>query len=216
MQSRGKAEGEEALEILARSPATAHHIGFELAQYFAADEPPSALVDRLAARFQETDGNIREILKTLFTSREFWDSYGWKYKTPYHFVVSAARAAGVPVDNVRPLLGTMDQLGMPLFGCLTPDGYKNTEDAWLSPDATTRRVSFATAFARNGLPVSGASGASLAPGVDPSAKARMVDAAHLAAIFGSTMTGPTREAIAQAPPALHAALILGGPDFMRR
>jgi uncharacterized protein (DUF1800 family) len=216
MQSRGKAEGEEALEILARSPATAHHIGFELAQYFVADEPPSALVDRLAARFQETDGNIREILKTLFTSREFWDSYGWKYKTPYHFVVSAARAAGVPVDNVRPLLGTMDQLGMPLFGCLTPDGYKNTEDAWLSPDATTRRVSFATAFARNGLPVSGASGASLAPGVDPSAKARMVDAAHLAAIFGSTMTGPTREAIAQAPSALHAALILGGPDFMRR
>jgi uncharacterized protein (DUF1800 family) len=216
LKSSGKAEGEEALDILARSPATAHHISYELAQYFVSDDPPPALVDRLAARFQETDGNIREILKTLFTSREFRDSDGRKYKTPYHFVVSAARAAGVPVDNVRPLLGTMDRLGMPLFGCLTPDGYKNTEDAWLSPDATTRRVSFATAFARGGLPVSGASGASLAPGVDPPAKAHMVDAAHLTAIFGSTMTGPTREAIAQAPPALHAALILGGPDFMRR
>src|SRR5258705_13634439 len=122
MQSRGKAEGEEALEILARRPAPAHNIGFELEQYFVADEPPPALVDRLAARFQETDGNIREILKTLFTSREFRDSDGRKYKTPYHFVVSAARAAGVPVDNVRPLLGTMDRLGMPLFGFLTPAG----------------------------------------------------------------------------------------------
>jgi uncharacterized protein (DUF1800 family) len=216
LRSSGKAEGEEALDILAHSPATAHHISYELAQYFVSDEPPPALVDRLAARFQETDGNIREILKALLASREFWDSHGRKYKTPYQFVVSAVRAAAVPVDNVRPLLATMDQLGMPLFGCLTPDGYKNTEDAWLSPDATTRRVSFATAFARGGLPVSGASGASLAPGVDPSAKARMVDAAHLTAIFGSTMTEPTREAIAQAPPALHAALILGGPDFMRR
>jgi uncharacterized protein (DUF1800 family) len=212
LNSSGKAEGEEALDILARSPATAHHISYELAQYFVSDDPPPALVDRLAKRFQETDGSIREILKALFASREFWDSYGRKYKTPYHFVISAARAAGVAIGNVRPLLGMMDQLGMPVFGCLTPDGYKNTEDAWLSPDATTRRVSFATAFARGGLPVSGASRAS----VDPPAKARMVDAAHLTAIFGSTMTGPTREAIAQAPPALHAALILGGPDFMRR
>src|ERR1700719_1498994 len=196
LKSRGKAEGEEALDILARSPATAHHISHELAQYFVSDDPPPALVERLAARFQETDGNIREILKTLFTSREFWDSYGRKYKTPYHFAVSAARAAGVPVDNVRPLLGTMDQLGMPLFGCLTPDGYKNTEDAWLSPDATTRRISFATALVR------GSAGA--------------VNDAHLEAIFGSTMSDGTRAALEESPKGLRAALILGSPDFMHR
>jgi uncharacterized protein (DUF1800 family) len=216
MRSRGKAEGEEALEILAHSPATAHHIAFELAQYFVADEPPLPLVEQLALRFQETSGNIREILKTLFASPEFWDSYGRKYKTPYHFVVSAVRAAGIPIGNVRPLLGTMDQLGMPLFGCLTPDGYKNTEDAWLSPDATTRRVSFAAAFARGSLPVSRATPASLALGLDAPAKAHLIDAAHLAAIFGSTMSETTREAVAQAPPRLRAALILGSPDFMRR
>jgi len=216
MQSRGKAEGEEALEILARSPATAHHIVFELAQYFVADEPPAALVERLATRFQETDGNIREILKTLFTSREFWDSYGRKYKTPYHFVISMVRAGGVSPGNVRPLLSTMDQLGMPLFGCLTPDGYKNTEDAWLSPDATTRRVSFAIAFARNGLPVSVALRSSHALGLDPPANANVVDAARLSAIFDSTMPAGAREAIAEAPPGLRAALILGSPDFMRR
>jgi uncharacterized protein (DUF1800 family) len=196
LKSSGKAEGEEALDILARSPATAHHISYELAQYFVSDDPPPALVERLAARFQETDGNIREILKTLFASREFWDSYGQKYKTPYHFVVSAARAAGVPVGNVRPLLGAMDQLGMPLFGCLTPDGYKNTEEAWLSPDATTRRIGFAAALVRG------------SPGA--------VDDAHLEAIFGSTMSEGTRAVIQESPKGLRAPLILGSPDFMRR
>src|SRR5439155_13026426 len=111
------------------------------------DEPPPTLVDRLAARFLETDGNIREVLGTLFASREFWDSGGAKYKTPYQFVISAVRAGGVSVSNVGPLLGAMDQLGMPLFGCLTPDGYKNTEDSWLGPYPPTQRLGFATALA---------------------------------------------------------------------
>jgi uncharacterized protein (DUF1800 family) len=202
IRSRGKAEGEEALDLLARSPATARHIGFELAQYFVADDPPPALVERLTARFLETDGNIRELLTTLFTSREFWDSYSRKYKTPYQFVISAVRSAGIPLGDVRPLLGMMDQLGMPLFGCLTPDGYKNTEDAWLSPDATTRRIGFATAFVRGTLPVT--------------APTRPTAADHLESIFGSTMADTTRAAINESPRALRAALILGGPDFMRR
>ena len=218
LQSRGKAEGEEALDILAHSPATAHHIAFELAQYFVADEPPPPLVERLAGRFLATGGDIREVLKVLFTSSEFLESYNRKYKTPYHFVVSAARAAGVPVNNTRPLLAAISQLGMPLFGCLTPDGYKNTEAAWLSPDATTRRISFATAFARGALPV-GSIPSDPARGASDSTvplRTNPVDAAHLQKIFGSTITEPTREAIAEAPQALRAALILGGPDFMRR
>jgi uncharacterized protein (DUF1800 family) len=207
IKSRGKAEGEEALDILAHSPATAHHISFELAQYFVADEPPSSLVDRLAARFIATDGDIREVLKTLFASREFWDSRGRKYKTPYHFVISAVRAAGAPIGNVRPLLAALEQFGMPLYGCLTPDGYKNTEDAWLSPDATTRRIGFATALARGSLMLGGDNGA---------AGAHPVDAARLEAIFGSTLAEATRHAVETAPPGLRAALILGSPDFMRR
>jgi uncharacterized protein (DUF1800 family) len=202
LKASGKAEGEEALDILAHSPATARHISFELAQYFVADEPPPALVDRLAARFLQTDGDIREVLKILVASPEFWDSYGEKYKTPYQFVISAARAAGVAVGNVRPLLSAMDQLGMPLYGCLTPDGYKNTEEAWLSPDATTRRIGFAAALARGELGLT--------------ADKRPVDTAHLEAIFGTTMTAATQGVVNRAPPALRAALILGSPDFMRR
>jgi uncharacterized protein (DUF1800 family) len=202
LQSRGKAEGEEALGILAGSPATARHIAFELVQYFVADEPPSTLVERLAARFLETDGNIREMLRTLFASSEFWESKGAKYKTPYQFVISAVRASAVPLSNIGPLIGAMDQLGMPLFGCLTPDGYKNTQEAWLGPDETTRRISFATALAQGGLKVTGA--------------AQPVDAARLEATFGSTLSDATRAAIKRSPKGLDAALILGGPDFMRR
>jgi hypothetical protein len=219
LRSSGKAEGEEALDILAKSPATARHLSSELAQYFVADVPPTALVERLAERFLSTNGNIREVLAVLFASSEFWESYGGKYKTPYHFVISAVRAASVPVNNPRPLLAAMSQLGMPLFGCLTPDGYKNTEAAWLSPDATTRRISFATALARGGLPV-GSLPADPARGVLSdsalSLRTNPVDAGHLEQIFGSTTSRSTWEAIVEAPPGLRAALILGSPDFMRR
>jgi uncharacterized protein (DUF1800 family) len=159
------------------------------------------------------------VLTALFASREFWESHDRKYKTPYHFVISAARAAGVPVNNPRLLLAAMSQLGMPLFGCLTPDGYKNTEAAWLSPDATTRRISFATAFARGSLQI-GSLPTGPARGVFSDSQLPLrtnpVDDAHLEQIFGSTISPSTREAIAEAPPGLRAALILGSPDFMRR
>jgi uncharacterized protein (DUF1800 family) len=198
----GEAEGEAALDLLAKSPATARHIAFELAQYFVADQPPPALVERVAARFQETDGNIREVLKTLFASREFRDSTGSKYKSPYRFVLSAARAAGANADNPKPLLAAMARLGQPLYGCATPDGYRDTEAAWLSPDASLLRVNFAKSLAGGNLPVT--------EGAKP------VDAALLLATLGPALSGRTRTAIGGAPTELQAALVLGSPDFMRR
>ena len=143
---------------------------------------------------------------------------GLKYKTPYQLVVSAVRAAGVPLLDVRPLLATMSQLGMPLYGCPTPDGYKNTEDAWLSPDATTRRINFATALARGSLPVS----APPRGGVLDSAPGPRRAYGHASAgqlQLQSTLVGSTStrtRAVAAAPARLRAALILGSPDFMRR
>lgn len=229
LRARGKAEGEEALDILARSPATARHIAFELAQYFVADAPPPALVDRLAARFLATGGDIREVLRTLFASTEFWDSAGQKYKTPYELVISAVRAAGVPVNNIRPLLGWMSGLGMPLYECQTPDGYKNTQEAWLSPDATIRRIGFAASLGRGYLPVgvaplsAGDASAGVASVVAESAGGarrrqppQPVDPARLEEIFASILTSPTRAAVDAAAPGLRAALLLGSPDFMRR
>jgi len=198
----GEAEGEAALDLLAKSPATARHLAAKLAQYFVADQPPSALVDRLAARFIETDGDIKSVLQALFASREFRESSAAKYKSPYRFVLSAARAAGVTGDNPKPLLGAMARLGQPLYRCATPDGYRDSEAAWLSPDASLLRVNFATALAGGKLPI--------AEGAEP------VGAASLLATLGSGLSGKTRAAVAKAPAELQAALMLGSPDFMRR
>jgi uncharacterized protein (DUF1800 family) len=204
--AQGEAEGEEALDILAKSPATARHIAFALAQHFVADQPPPALVDRLAARFAESDGDIRAVLRTLFAGREFRDGAGAKYKSPYRFVLSAARAAGVAVDNPKPLVTALVRLGQPLYGCATPDGYRDTAEAWLSADAAVLRVNFATALAAGHLPLAKEATAS------PSG----VDAADLQRLIGPALAPKTRAVLAASPAELQAALLLGGPDFMQR
>jgi len=227
--SGGEEQGLAAIDILVRSPATAHHIAFELAQYFVADAPPPALVDRLAQRFRDTDGDIAAVLRTLLTSGEFRDSAGQKYKTPYQYVLSAARAAGVEVNNPRPLLGTMARLGMPLYYCQTPDGYKNTEEAWLNPDGTTLRIGFATGLARGALPLKNAPAADepapnampvprpVAEQAEPEPpKGEPLQAAALEQLLTPILSEHTRATIAETPAGLQAALVLGSPDFMRK
>ena len=212
----GQAEGEWALDVLAAHPATARHVSRKLAQLFVADEPPPALVDRLAGRFSESQGDIAAVLGLLFASPEFMDpgARTAKFKTPYRYLVSALRAAGQPVANPRPLLGALAQLGMPLYGCATPDGYKNTQAAWLSPDAMTRRISFATALAAGRLP-QGRPAADEGASAPLPAEAAPLDASALLATLGPAISARTRALVAQAEPGLHAALVLGSPDFMR-
>lgn len=224
IKGSGEAEGEQALDMLARAPATARHISYELAQYFVADDPPPALVERLSRRFLASDGDIRAVLDTLFHSPEFWDRkyYGEKFKTPYQFVVSAVRASGIDAVNVRPLYGMLMQLGMPLYACLTPDGYKNTRAAWLNPDAMTRRISFATALASGRLPLEQPAiepgfrhRAMLGVSADTSTAVDPVNAVALAATLDNHFSAQTQSAIEDAPQALRAALILGSPEFMQ-
>ena len=236
---RGEAEGDWALDVLAAHPATARHLAAKLAQAFVADQPPAALVERLARRFQDSGGDIPAVLATLFASPEFRDPAArtQKFKTPYRYVISAVRATDLPVRNVRPLLATLYPLGMPLYGCQTPDGYKNTEQAWLNPEAVTRRIEFATALAAGRLPLLRAPGDAAAggAGVGPKALQREADrdvggkagradadegtppiaADALLASLGPALSQRTRDAVAQAEPGLRAALLLGSPDFMR-
>jgi uncharacterized protein (DUF1800 family) len=222
-------QGETALDLLARSPVTANHLCYQLAQYFVADEPPPPLVKRMAHRYVATDGHIREVLATMFASDEFWDrrNYGIKFKTPYEYVISAVRAAGVPLVNVLPLAGTMAQLGMPLYGCQTPDGYKNTRAAWLNPDAMMTRLSFATALGSGRLPLErppdGDFGA--IAGFKKSGEVRPVsfngnmdapDPAMLATTLGDQFSSRTADAVESAPTQLRAPLIIGSPEFMFR
>jgi uncharacterized protein (DUF1800 family) len=222
---RGQGEGEWALDILAAHPATAKHIAFELAQYFVADQPPPALVDRVAKRFLDTQGDIRATLKTLFSSPEFWEAsqFDAKFKTPYQYVISAVRAADLHPVNPRPLMGALSGLGMPLYGCQTPDGYKNTEEAWLSPDALTRRINFATALSTGHLPLmtppeemENKQASATEKGMS-SDEHRMppLDPARLTRTLDAALSEHTRETVASSPPQLQAALLLGSPEFMK-
>jgi uncharacterized protein (DUF1800 family) len=183
-------------------------------------------------------GDIRAVLATLFASREFMSAgaAGAKFKTPYQFVVSAVRASGAPVANVMPLVNTMNQLGMPLYGCQTPDGYKNTQDAWLNPDALTRRIAFATALAAGKLPLAVppvdarpamaamepnmAGSDAMAPPAAPAPAATKppapVDPARLQATLAGSISPRTQAIVQRNPDNLRAAMLLGSPDFMQR
>jgi uncharacterized protein (DUF1800 family) len=243
IKGSGIAEGQQAFDILAKSPATARHISFKLAQYFVTDLPPKALVERLSQTYLSTDGNIRKVLHVLLRSPEFWDSryYNAKFKTPYQYALSAVRATGTEATNFRPVLSFLQQAGMPLYGCLTPDGYKNTEAAWLNPDALTRRISFATALASGRLPLTAATNRPSALNPNSSRQRERLaltgsmsrstlnsqprtasvsmappDAKQLEMTLGYPFSAKTQGAIATSPPQLHAALMLGSPEFMRR
>ena len=210
IKGSGEAEVEQALDLLAKHPATARHISYELAQYFVSDNPPDVLVKRMQERFLATDGDVRAVLTTLFASPEFWNAqnYNAKFKTPYQYVISAVRATGVEVSNVKPLASTLQKLGMPVFGCQTPDGYKNTQQAWLNPDAMTNRLNFAT-FLTSRVPL-------LQTANKVNQINRLMEALQLENALGNNFSTKTQAVINSSPPQIRAALILGSPEFMKK
>jgi uncharacterized protein (DUF1800 family) len=154
IKASGIDEGEQVLDILASHPSTAHHIAFELAQRLVADDPPPALVDRAAARFRDTGGDLREVVKTIVTSSEFLApaARDAKFKTPFELVVSAVRTTGAEVGDARAFVQALQQLGQPLYMCQPPTGYKGTADAWLSAGGLVTRMNFATRLASGNMP----------------------------------------------------------------
>lgn len=234
----GQAEGERALDQLAHSPATAQHIAYQLVQYFVADVPPPALVQRVAARFRRSDGDLRETLRTLLLSPEFLDPNNKKFKTPYQYLLSALRASAVELSNLRPVLVALRSMGQPIYGCPTPDGWMNTQDAWLNPAALTQRVNFATTLGGGRLPTLATVLAKLdlngnVETVENNTRAAMnaverepqnsPTAGHFLAVSdlqttlrGLVLSDATQATIAQSPPPLQAALLLGSPEFMYR
>lgn len=201
IKGSGEDEVEQALDILAHHPSTARHISYQLAQYFVADQPPASLVDRLSQKFSQTDGNITAVLETLFQSPEFLNPqyYDSKFKTPYEYVVSLIRAANINPSNFKQVAATIAQMGMPIYGCITPDGYKNTREAWLSPDAMIRRLSLATSIA-NGL-------FNERQPVDPNQVSQTLD---------NGFSSNTQEVINSSEPKLKTALMLGSPEMLNR
>ena len=197
----GESDGEQVLDILAKQPATARFIATKLARRFVADTPPPALVDRAAATFRETDGNIREVVRTIITSPEFFaaEAYRAKVKSPFEFVVSAVRATGSDVTDAQPLVQAVRQLGMPLYMCQPPTGYADRADAWVNTGALLNRMNFALQLV--------------------SARMRAVQPgnASVGAALGGDISDATAATLAKATdPKQVAALTLGSPEFQRR
>jgi uncharacterized protein (DUF1800 family) len=233
IKENGEKEGMEVLRMLAHSPKTAHFISEKLAMRFVADDPPVTLVERMTQAFLKKDGDIREVLRTMFKSPEFWSpqAYRAKVKTPLEFVVSAVRASGAQVDDARPLVGTLNNMGMMPYGMMPPTGYSMKADAWVNSSALLGRMNFALGLAAGKVRGITLDAAQLAPGATDAQQA-------LASLENSLLAGEiskqTHDTISKQledpkisqrrlddpsrPPnvAAIAGLILGSPEFQRR
>ena len=154
LRGGGMEEGERMIRFLARQPATARHIATKLCQRLVADTPPPALVDRVAKRFLATNGDLRETVKAVIDSPEFWDAshYRAKVKSPFEYAISAVRAAGATVDDPLPLARELQKMGEPLYGAQPPTGYSDKAAVWVNSGAMLNRMNFAVALASNRIP----------------------------------------------------------------
>jgi uncharacterized protein (DUF1800 family) len=208
----GIEDGEQVLDILAAHPATAQFIAEKLARRFVSDEPPPNLVKRAAARFSATHGDLRETLRVIITSPEFFapEAYRAKVKTPFEFVVSAFRATGADVRAALPVVRELREMGMPLYLCQPPTGYDDTAGTWVSSGALVSRMNFALAIGGNrlrGISVPFAADASV-PAVRT---ALLSDALAGSASAGTIATVDKATTVEQA-----VALALGSPEFQRK
>ena len=228
----GIEEGERIIHILAHHPATAHHIAFQLCQRLIADDPPRAAVDRVAKKFLDSDGDLRQTVKAVIDSPEFWDArdYRAKVKSPFEYVISAVRAVNATVDNPLPIARALQQIGEPLYGAQPPTGYSDKADVWINTGALMNRLNFALALSANKLPGVHSDVVSLIP-ADQAADANHSVDALASAITGGDLSDATRTTIksriverkaptedpwdnTQIP--MIAGLILGSPEFQRQ
>jgi uncharacterized protein (DUF1800 family) len=152
--NEGMKEGVDALEVLAHSPQTAHFISWKIAQRFVADDPPPALVDRMAKMFLASDGDIKAVLRTLVASPEFNSKkyFRNKVKTPMEFLTSAYRSTLTEPTNPQPLVNQMRAMGMELYHAQPPTGYAITAEKWMNTNALVDRLNFAVQLTYNRLP----------------------------------------------------------------
>ena len=149
----GKEEGDRLLDYLATHPATARFISWRLAQRFVADDPPARVVDRMAATFTATGGDLRAVMRTLAGTAEFWAEAfgGGKVKTPFEYVVSVIRAVEGQVTASRGLAAQLATMGMGLYASVPPTGYSNRGSEWLNPSSHLSRMNFALDLAANAI-----------------------------------------------------------------
>jgi len=222
IKENGEKEGMQVLRILARDPRTARFISLKLATRFVSDEPPQALVDRMTQTYLKKNGDIREVLRTLFRSPEFWapETYRAKVKTPLEFVVSSVRASGADVTDAGALASQLNNMGMPLYGMQPPTGYSMRADAWVNSSALLGRMNFAlgmTAGKVKGVTLDSQALAASTPVGDNAVLARFEST-----LLGGEVSEQTHATIVKqlndgkTNSAMLAGLILGSPEFQRR
>ena len=151
---RGMEDAENVLDILAKSPATARFISFKLVRRFVSDSPSKALVDHAAQVYLKTSGDIREVLRAIITSPEFFSRQAFraKVKSPFEVVVSAMRALNASPDSSPSSAQVIAFLGQPIFGHQAPNGWPETGEAWMNTGAILNRINFGMAVAAGRLP----------------------------------------------------------------
>ena len=145
IKGSGFGEVEEALDLIARSPATAHHVSEQLATYFMGDTPPAAVVDRMTATWQKSDGDIAQVLRTMIRAPEFRQSLGTVFKDPIHYAISSVRLmyGDKVIVNAQPIIGWLNRMGQGLYARETPDGYPMESAAWTGPGQMSVRFEIA-------------------------------------------------------------------------
>jgi uncharacterized protein (DUF1800 family) len=231
----GMKDGEQVIDLLVHHPSTAKFISTKLARRFVSDNPPPALIERMAQTFQSSDGDIRAVMKTMIWSPEFWsrEAYHAKIKTPFELVVSAARALGTDVDTPQPLVQWVARIGEPLYQCQPPTGYSDKADTWVNTGALLNRLNYSLALAGNkmrGARTDVPSLLGLDSAGDPKAALDRAVQVFLGGQVGPT-TVETLEKQLENPQVLQAklddprkqvdlgvvaGLVLGAPEFQRR
>ncbi len=214
-QSDGEDEGVRLLKVLANEHATMHHVSAKLCARFVADEPPDGCIDAAVAAWQQSRGDIRTVLRAIFTSPDFWSAQAVrsKVKTPFEFVVSAVRATGVEPDDTPRLAQLVARLGEPLYQQPAPTGYAETEEHWVNSGALLARMNAAMMIAKDCATI---------PNIDD--HAQLVDVIDQKLLAG-TMSAHTKSVILEQiadltdpgqARVMAVGLALGGPEFQKQ
>jgi uncharacterized protein (DUF1800 family) len=212
----GIKDGLMVLDILAQHPSTAKFIATKLVRHFVSDTPPPGLVDRVAATFTKSDGDIRETLKAIFFSKEFnsTDAYRVKIKRPFELVISAIRSLGADTNGGPGTHQWIARMGEPLYGFQTPNGYSDAAESWVNTGGLLERMNFGLALANNRVQ---GTRVSLAKNGE---QAKVMDE-YLNTLLAGDISAATREALLKQleptdPVTKVVGLILGTPEFQRQ
>ena len=199
------------LDILAHHPSTAKFIATKLVRHFVADNPPASLVDRVAAVFIKSDGDIRETLKAIFFSNEFNsnEAYRAKIKRPFELVVSAIRTLGADTNGGPGTHQWIARMGEPLYGFQTPNGYSDAAESWVNTGGLLERMNFGLALASNRIPGTRVDLGKLT--MDESLKTILAGE-----ISQATKETLLKQLVNSDPPSKMVGLILGTPEFQRQ